>query len=213
MIQYEGSDDLVAHMLGLVDGAQVSVEVGAYAAEFSRQIAADHPHMRVIAMEANPHNWATYAPTMPERVEYLHAAACEHDGTVPFQVMSRVMGANIGLVAGNNGLRERSDNGIEYQTPSVPASRIDTLLARRNLTGLPNVMWWDVEGAQDRVIAGAPIALSRCLALMVEVEERAYWQGQPLAGDVDAMLQTYGLVAIARDHEFPEQHNRIYVPR
>ena len=121
---------------------------------------------------------------MPEQVEYLHAAACERDGTEEFQILSIVGGAHMPQIAGNNSLRQRPDHGIEYEMVSVPAVRVDTLLADRGLTGLPCVMWVDVEGAQDRVMAGAPVALSNCVALMIEVEERAFWQGQPLAGDV-----------------------------
>jgi FkbM family methyltransferase len=214
VIEYDTTDELVEHLHRMTSQATVFLEVGAFEAEFSRRVAAEHPDATVLALEANPYNWATYAPTMPDRVEYLHGAACEHDGTAEFQIMSIVNGAHTPQVMGNNGLRQRNHHDrIEYETVTVPALRLDTLLAERGLTGQPCVMWWDVEGAQDRVIAGAPESLASCVALMIEVEEHAYWTGQPLADEVESTLRSCGLVTVARDFEFPYQHNVIFVRR
>lgn len=204
---------LVEYLFTLTDGADVFLEVGACEAEFSRRAKAQYPSASVLALEANPYNFAAYRPTMPEGVHYYNAAACETDGPVSFQIMSVIRGAHVGQMAGNNGLRERTDSGIEYETVTVDGYRVDTLLRAYSLDRLPCVMWVDVEGAQDRVIVGARKALLSCQALMIEVEERAYWQGQPLVDDVDAMLAELGLVAVARDFEYPYQHNRVYVPR
>jgi FkbM family methyltransferase len=214
VIEYDKTEELIEHLVSLTPGAAVFLEVGAYEADYSKRMAAMHPDATVLALEANPYNWATYAPTMPESVDYLHAAACGHDGVTEFQIMSIVNGAHTPQVMGNNGLRQRNHHDrIEYETVTVPALRLDTLLAERGLTNLLNVMWWDVEGAQDVVIQGAAATLAHCTALMVEVEEHAYWQGQPLVDDVDALLRAAGLVPVARDFEFPYQHNRVYARR
>lgn len=211
MIEYGTTDELIEHLFTLTDGASVFVEVGACLAEFSRRVAAERPLSDVIALEANPYNWRAYAESMPSGVDYINAAACDVDGPVEFRIMSVVKGAHLNQVAGNNSLRTRVDDGIEYEVAEVPGLRVDTLLSDRGLTGQPCVLWVDVEGAQDTVIAGATRALGDCVALMIEVEEHRYWTGQRLADDVDEILRALGMVAIARDREFPLQHNRLYV--
>ena len=213
MVTEYGTDDLVDALFALTGGINLFVEVGAYRAEFSRRAALEHPDATIMALEANPHTWQQYAPTMPERIEYLNVAACPADGPVTFALMALQGGAHLPRIAGNNGLRQRLAHGIEYDPLIVDGRALDSLLAERGLTGQPCVMWWDVEGAQDLVIAGAHAALTDCVALLLEVEEYAYWRDQPLVSDVDAALARFGLVPVARDREFPDQHNRIYAPR
>ena len=213
MIEYADSAELVEHLFRLSQGAAVFLEVGAYRAEFSVRAAAEYPQARIVAVEANPYTWDIVAPGLPERIEYLCAAVCAHDGRVDFQIMSIIRGAHVAQIAGNNGVRQRADDGIEYERVTQQAYTIDTILRERDLLGEPCVMWIDVEGAQDLVLAGADAALANCQALMIEVEEHPYWQGQVLVDDIDALLESAGLTCIARDREFPDQHNRIYVPR
>jgi FkbM family methyltransferase len=210
MIEYALTSELVAHLLTLTHDADVFLEVGAYEAEFSRSMAAGRPDAVVIALEANPYTWSQYAPTMSRGVEYLNVAACEIDGPVEFQIMHTQGGAHLPQIAGNNSLRRREGYGIEYAPAIVDGRMLDSLLLERGLTGRVNAQWWDVEGAQDYVIEGAPLALRDCVALMIEVEDYTYWLEQPLTADVDDMLAMLGLECVARDHEFPEQHNRIY---
>jgi FkbM family methyltransferase len=210
VIHYPSADQLVERLARMTEGVSVFVEAGAYMAEWSQRVALEHPDAHVIALEANPYTHAAYEPDMPEGIDYLHAAAHDHDGVTDFRIMATHNGSHLPQIAGNNSVRERLDDRLEYEIVSVPSIRIDSLLAQRGLTGQPCVMWWDLEGGTDYAIAGAHDALYSCVALMVEVEERRYWRDQALANEVDWMLGHFGLRCVARDSEFPDQHNRIY---
>ena len=46
---------------------------------------------------------------------------------------------------------------------------------------------------------------------MVEVEDRSFWKGQWLAGEVLSFLHGCGLVPVARDHQSAHQFNVVLV--
>lgn len=211
MIEYPSNAALVDYLFTLARDAAVFVEVGAYHAEASVRVAAECPDSVVLALEANPYTFAHLAPSMPERVTYLNVAASDTDGPIAFHIMSIVNGAHLAQIAGNNSLRQREQQRTEYESPIVDGRRIDSLLDEHGLVGLPCVMWVDVEGAQDIVLRGATRTLTDCIALMVEVEDTPVWSGQVLTDEVDALLVAAGMTCVARDREFPEQHNRVYV--
>ena len=210
VIEYQHNDDLVDYLHTYVGQCSVFLEVGAYGAEFSKRIASERPDAHIIALEANPYTHSLLVDSMPEPVEYLNVAACDTDSPVTFQIMSVVGGAHINQVAGNNSLRVRMHDGIEYESVTVQGKRIDTVLAERGLLGAECMVWIDVEGCQDLVLSGGIDTLTHTRALMIEVETHAYWHGQPLADDIDALLVGAGLTLMARDCEFPDQHNRVY---
>jgi hypothetical protein len=69
-------------------------------------------------------------------------------------------------------------------------------LARLDDQGLDRVdaLKLDVQGSELAVLRGAPRALETALAVQVEVEFNPIWDGQPLFGDVDALLRAAGFV-------------------
>ncbi len=108
------------------------------------------PGGRVIALEADRHN-----ATMAERnrvlngaanVEIVHAAAAQTTGTVLF-------------TGGLNGQVERGAQrwGASWGKTEVAAVSLDDLAERH---GSPDVVLVDVEGYEDRVLAGATTTIA-----------------------------------------------------
>ncbi|HEX4870678.1 MAG TPA: hypothetical protein VFV27_00025, partial [Nevskiaceae bacterium] len=73
------------------------------------------------------------------------------------------------------------------------------------------ILWIDVEGALDQVLAGAQATLSRCDAVYVEVETAAAWPGQMIDVDVIHHLGQHGLLPVGRDIQRSWQYNLLFV--
>lgn len=166
------------------------------------------------AFEANPYNHAVFSPYLKRRapgVAYHHLAVSNADGEVSFQIKQSRDGKAVSKVAGNNSLLERTDASFAYDSVTVPAVRLDSFLARPDLSGRSFSAWIDVEGALGKVTEGFGSALRSCLSLIVEVEEISYWQGQMLVFDAMRYFSSQGLVPVARDFEAPHQYNLVYL--
>lgn len=118
------------------------------------------PDGRVIALEADPHNARiaerNRALNKAGNLEIVHAAAAQTTGTVLF-------------TGGLNGCVERGADawGARWGKTEVAAISLDDLAARH---GLPDVVLIDVEGYEDRVLAGAATTVAAAgTTFLVEV--------------------------------------------
>ena len=191
---------------------EVTLEIGAHAAMFSRRM----PRLgaEAHAFEANPYTHQAFAPMLAKRapdVRYRHLAISDVDGEVTFQVKESRAGIPVQKVAGNNSLMVRSDAAFAYEEVTVPSTRLDSYLKEQGLQDRQFSAWIDVEGALGRVTAGFGTALQSCASLIVEVEEVAYWQGQMLYIDAMRYFASQGLVPVARDFEARHQFNMVYL--
>lgn len=190
----------------------LTLEIGAHSAPFSMLMAKQG--FEAHAFEANPYNHQAFSPRINRRaptVQYHHMAMSDADGEVTFQIKESRGGKAERKVTGNNSLLPRSDPAYSYETVTVPATRLDSFLAADGRSDKSFSAWIDVEGALSKVTAGFGTALQSCLSLIVEVEERSYWEGQMLVHDTMRYFAEQGLVPIARDFEYMHQYNLVYV--
>jgi FkbM family methyltransferase len=200
------------------------VEFGAFDANFSQMIRPLHPLSKVIAFEANPHNYKYFTSKIDYRaqnIEYNHLAISDRDGgTIDFHVQTSRAGVEAPPVKGDDSLLKRnvSENydaykETQYEICPVDTVRLDTFLCDAQF-GLDDFSAWvDVEGALRTALAGAEKTLSRTRSIFIEVEERPFWSGQWLAPDVEKFLEQFGLIPIARDFEYYHQYNMIFVTK
>jgi FkbM family methyltransferase len=71
---------------------------------------------------------------------------------------------------------------------TLPCRRLDSL----DIT-LADFIKLDVQGGELAVLRGAPLLLSRCMGVEAEVEFLPLYVGQPLFGDIGAVLSGHGL--------------------
>ncbi len=145
---------------GLQPGALV-FDLGAHQGVVALMLASlVGPDGRVIALEADSHN-ATMAErnrvlNAADNLEILHAAAAQTTGTALF-------------TGGLNGRIERGADawGATWGKTEVAALSLDDLAARH---GSPDVVLIDVEGYEDRVLAGATTTIAAArTTFLVEV--------------------------------------------
>jgi FkbM family methyltransferase len=176
------------------------------------------PGLEVHAFEANPRIHAAHAAACVAcGVHWHHLAVADHAGVVPIympRTLSRayVNGAVVPMAVnepentGKSSLLLR-DEDATYEQFDVRAVTLDEFLAgKRPVDGARNAfLWIDVEGAADRVLAGAAGVLQSTVAVFVEIEGFRFWRGQGHGGRVIASLRQAGFVPLARDREYADK--------
>jgi len=185
------------------------VEAGAKDATSSRRARRYLPDARIVAFEANPLNYERFSTRENGRlnVEYVHCALTGSDGDVTF-----IMRADDGSPRsdGQGSLLTRTD-GSQGRPVTVKAARLDTHFPSNTFNSC--AIWIDVEGATRDVLAGATGIMPNVSLMFIEVEDRQYWAGQWLSGDVLKFCHSHGLVPIARDFQSRYQYNLLLVRR
>jgi len=189
----------------------VFIEAGAKDARVSLKVRDLLPAARIVAYEANPYNYAKYSEELchgEHGVEYLNNAVSERPGPVTFRVQRAVAGVPVAPVSGRNSLLPRTGDNVDYEEVTVTGIALDDVFG----SGSAHLsLWVDVEGASGLVLRGASELLKRADSVMIEVEQRRFWEGQWLANDVIHFMVERGLVPVARDFEYKSQYNIVFI--
>lgn len=186
------------------------IEAGAKMADTSIRVRSILPDARIVAFEASPENHALYSKTVQHekhRVEYLHYALSDREGTIDFNIRVAAKGEPVPQNSGANSILVRSEPSTEYKKVAVPTKPLDDFFSDADTCAL----WVDVEGASKQVLTGASKTLSKALVAIVEVEDYEIWEGQWRAAKVIETMMDAGLVPIARDFEFKGQYNIVFL--
>jgi FkbM family methyltransferase len=108
----------------------------------------------------------------------------------------------------------RRNEEASYTEFEVEATTLDSFVDAHapDWRGRTVFLWVDVEGAGDRVLAGAQRLLSRTRAIFLETEGFEFWKGQADCGIVVTQLIRAGFLPVARDREFGDkQFNILFV--
>ncbi len=191
------------------------VEAGAHDASASRRIRTMLPGARTVAFEASPLNFELYAPdNVQAGVEYLHLALTDRPGPVTIHLHRDADGQP---VANGQSSLLRRDKTPRDRERGFEAVTVEGVTLDGHLAGSEHqrpALWIDVEGACGQVLSGSAQILDRAVLLIVEVEELPYWgEGHWTRHQVSALLDQHGLVPVARDFEYPHQHNVVYLRR
>jgi FkbM family methyltransferase len=187
---------------------QLFVEVGAYDATTSLDVRKILPDARIVAFEANPFNHEHFSSKHHHdhaNVEYLFSAVAETPGPRTFKLTS----TNPEGLSKKSSILGRSDSKRTYEDVTVPCTTLDLFF--ENAMPIQSSLWIDVEGASRHVLEGAETLLATARSILIEVEERSFWQGQWLASDVIRHLARFGLKVIDRDYEYREQYNILFL--
>jgi FkbM family methyltransferase len=195
-------------------GAHMGEEVEAYRRHGAR---------RIVLVEASPGNVAALRERFDAAadVEVLHAAATDHDGVERLLLHTNRRGETesasllpmkrLGEIVSTL----RTEDEVE-----VPAARLDTLLERAAVDPAAiDLLVLDVQGAEARVLRGAPRALAGLRALLTEVALIDLYEGAALEGEIEPLVLDAGLVAADAlyyelyegEDRFPAWGDRLFV--
>jgi len=214
---------LVSAFFNIIDrlNAATSLEIGAFQAEFSRKFISNTTGRHALAVEANPHNYKKFKSSLTEAgVNYHHAAVLDREGPCELQLHVTDLDIENGYIRGNNSIL-KSDARPDTQAVNVPGTTLDALVKSYTESGtIPDpkdihpVLWIDVEGALDLVIAGGTKTIANSTVIFAEVETECLWNNQATFVEVAAQLDKLGFSPWLRDCEYePEQFNVMFANR
>lgn len=181
-------------------GAELICDVGAFDCFHSKRFKATGA--RVIALEANPVNFGALAgdaSLAAAGIELFNYAAWNRDEELTFNVVdATARDAEWRNMIGS--IRERTANFRFASRPvRVRGVRLDTLVTDVLAEPASTIaLWIDVEGAAYEALEGIDGIRDRVCLVHVEVETRAFWEGQRLWPDIDALMGRFGFSPIAR---------------
>lgn len=194
-------------------GARLNIiECGAHDGSDSYSLRRTFPNASIFSFEPDPRNIAKIRERGIDRFVDLNAAAVgDRDGTAPFHLSSANMAKECpqwirsSEWAGSSSLKEpvehlKNQPWCEFnETIDVPILRLDSF---RRLKGLEAVdlVWADVQGAEDLLISGAQETLAATSYFYTEYGEVEEYRGQ--LGLAQIMTRLPGLWEVVRQFPF-----------
>jgi len=159
-----------------VDPATV-IDVGANAGQFSVAVSKGFPRAALFPVEPDPATAEVLRSNVPAAVaaNISVTAVGERVGTIEFQVNADSQVSSV-LPLGDD--RKLSFPGSSVQRMmSVPLTTLDALFGARALAA-PVLLKIDVQGYEDRVIAGATVFLQKVRWVVMEVSFARLYEGE-----------------------------------
>lgn len=186
--------DVYPELVALLADTQspVILDIGAHYGQDTHKLRSLFPAATIYMFEPDPRNIYVIKNNLKIlRAELIEAAVGDHDGEAVFHLSSGTHPDPVkGKVRGpirpwsqSSSLKTPKDH-IELvpwvkfeQTTNVKVIKLDTFFAHRKLERV-DLIWADVQGAEDMMIAGGQTALARTRFLYTEFAEREVYQGQ-----------------------------------
>jgi hypothetical protein len=184
-------------------------EIGALNAEFSMFIK-DHVK-NIVAFEASPRNYENAKNSLSD-IEYLNMAVSDSDGEIDFNVAISTKSGSGAINVGADSMMSRiDDQDVVYDINKVQSTKLDTFIKNKKWNNQSNALWIDVEGASLKVLLGADKSLDNTKVIFIEMEQSTFWKDQALVAEINAFLCNKNFIPIARDFEYENQFNVVYV--
>lgn len=223
----EGNRRLQEAFLGLVGTLRPGLFLDIGANDGSAATAAKRaaPDCVVHAFEANPRIHAKHERMLEgQGVRFWNLAIDRQGGRAKVYapltlsrayVAGEVVPASVveGADTGKTSLLRRNEEAT-YEEFEVEAAALDSFVEAHvpDWRGRTAFLWIDVEGAAERVLAGAPRLLTRTRAILLETEGFDFWLEQSDRGAVVDRLIRAGFLPVARDREYGDkQFNILFV--
>ena len=183
----------------------MSIEVGAYDADFSVQMA-KKMWSNIYAFEASKpvfHRYKDVLATEAPRVNYINKAITNYEGLVEVFYDLKTNPEDVG----HNGIKSgRYEIGHSENIECISLDIFFKDIQNENIA-----LWIDCEGANREVLTGAEKTLSLCSSVYIEVEDKPIWDDIWLKDDVLRFMQNKGFVQYAEYGYAPDQSNMIFI--
>lgn len=193
-------------------------DIGSYDGSASIRLSRALPTLKAIAFEANINNyskWKDRKEFQELSIRYEYQAISNYNGIINFNIPTELTGRKLPTNHGGASLMLRADPNAKYLVTEVKCGRLDDFCLDNQISLDEKeqnfALWIDVEGAAKQVLEGCNQCLSKTSLIFIEVEEYKFWQDSAPAKNVISQLISYGFIPIARDYEYPQQYNLLFV--
>ena len=183
------------------------LEIGAHDAESSRRFIASDPHRKALAYDASPEVvQRVVAQGLPERFQLIQRAIGTKKGEITFYKPNDSFYAVWGSTARRAGFTDVT----EIQVPIISLDEAAEPI--QGSTSRNIALWVDVEGcALDVLTSGSSTLRVRVAVVYVELNDINAYEGSANAVKVIALFLELGFVPLARDNEYPDAWNLVFV--
>ncbi len=178
---------------------KIVCDIGAMDGKESRRFLDLQPSAQIFAFEANPTNYEKYFKGNDtiscERFNIDNVAISDQCGLVEFNVLD-TKECDEEWRHGASSLLVRTDN-LSCRTITVNSVTLDEYFSEMDIKEQSFALWIDVEGALDKVVAGAQNILPQTIFIKAELEIEECWKNQKLADEMLEILNSLGFCCIA----------------
>ncbi len=146
-----------------------------------------------VAVEADPRNLPVLRQALGDRrITVVHAAIAGHVGEVTFHQCEGNNDASGSIVEPKLHLTEFPHITFEHDVV-VPCVTLDVLAARFGL-GLIDLIWCDIQGAENLMIAQGQRTLALTRYLVIEADRLEMYGGQATRATIEGLLPGWAVV-------------------
>lgn len=167
------------------------IDVGAHTGEFARMIKTILPNAALFCFEPLREEFARLQQQMPDGAGFkaFNYALGERNETVEIHRSSYAQSSSLLPMAELH--KEAFPLSAGHTTETVEVKKLDDVLKDFELQ--PEIaIKIDVQGFEDKVIAGGPETIGKAKAIIIEVSFRELYEGQPLFDKIFALLNEKG---------------------
>lgn len=167
------------------------IDVGAHTGEFARMIKTVLPNAALFCFEPLREEFRRLQQQMPDGPGFkaFNYALGERDETVEIHRSSYAQSSSLLPMADLH--KEAFPLSAGHTTETVEVKRLDDVLKDFELK--PEIaIKIDVQGFEDKVIAGGPETIGKAKAIIIEVSFRELYEGQPLFEKIFELLSRRG---------------------
>ena len=168
----------------------ISVEVGAHDADFSKEMLPFD--LEVFAFEASPYVYNRFKNEM-SGIEYINKAVSDSNKLIKFEIQPDPDPS----IVGNNSIKNRNEIK-DYSYIDVESVSIDEYFKDKLFYN--GALWIDAEGASREVLLGAKNTIKNFSSIYIELELQDFWLDSWKRDDALKYLESNGFYLF---HEAP----------
>lgn len=169
-----------------------TIEIGAFDADFSKEMSKQLHNKNIWAIEANPKIYNKFKNSL-DNINYLNFAVSDKNENININIINAPEDID-DWWQGASSILGRID-GIKTYTVEIKSVTLDSFVIDNNIAG-PISLWIDVEGANKQVLSGGIETLKNVSSIYIETEIEPLWKDQWTINDVVYFLENNGFVLL-----------------
>lgn len=184
--QYKPEDHWLANC-----GIQTVLDVGAHTGEFAQRIRAILPNADLICFEPLREPFAKLTERFKGQPKFRAIRCALGEEAGQHEIYHNEYAPSSSLLPMTELHKQSFTFAIKQKTEMIEVSRLSDVARELNLLG-PLLLKLDVQGFEDKVIAGGEDVVARAKIIIIEVSFQSLYEGGPLFDDVYRLLTEHG---------------------